>query len=300
MLQSAITISMLLAVFPAIAQELEPRTYAVNPVGLNFLIAGYAYTDGSVSFDPAVPLTNAKLQNNSTVIAYARTLDVLGRSAKVDAILPYNWVSGTADYLGTPRARETSGPADPRFRFAINLIGGRAMSMADYARGSHDFALGASLQVSAPWGQYEADKLVNIGTNRWSYKPEVGLSQSWQSWVFELAAGATYFTANNDFMGGGRLSQDPLYSVQGHVIRTLPRGMWAAISGTYYTGGRTTTNGVTGNNLQTNTRTALTFAVPLDRKNSLKFTAGTGMYSRTGSDFDAIGIAWQHRWGAGL
>jgi hypothetical protein len=40
------------------AQTLEPRSFSNAPVGMNFAIAGYGYSSGSVAFDPAVPLTD--------------------------------------------------------------------------------------------------------------------------------------------------------------------------------------------------------------------------------------------------
>jgi hypothetical protein len=40
----------------AAAQDLEPRSYVNTPVGMNFLVAGYAYTTGGVALDASVPL----------------------------------------------------------------------------------------------------------------------------------------------------------------------------------------------------------------------------------------------------
>ena len=48
-----------------------------------------------------------------------------------------------------------------------------------------DLIVGASLQVSAPFGQYDNDRLVNIGTNRWSFKPESGISKALCQWTLE-------------------------------------------------------------------------------------------------------------------
>jgi hypothetical protein len=74
-------------------------------------------------------------------------------------------------------------------------------------------------------------------------------------------------------------------------------GVWAGVDGTYYTGGRTTTDGVKDNDFQRNSRPGFTFALPVNRHHSVKLYASTGVSSRTGSDFDAVGIAWQYRWG---
>ena len=284
----------------ASAQDLEPRAYANTPTGLNFLIAGYGYVTGGVATDPALPLQNANLQVQSTLLAYARSLDVWGRSGKVDVVVPYAWLSGSADVASQPREREVSGFGDPRFRFSVNFYGAPALSLQEFAGYKQDLILGASLQVSAPLGQYDADKLVNIGTNRWSIKPELGLSKAFGPLTLELAAGVSLYTVNHDFFGGQTRAQDPIYSLQGHVLYHFRSGIWAALDITYYTGGRTTIDVVYGNYLQKNFRLGATFALPVNRHNSVKLYASTGVSTRTGSDFDVVGIAWQYRWGGGL
>ena len=289
-----------LAASAAYGQDLEPRAYANTPTGLNFLIAGYGYLTGGVATDPSLPLQNANLQVHSTILAYARSLDVWGKSGKVDVVVPYAWLSGSADVAGQPRAREVSGFGDPRFRFSVNFYGAPALSLQEFAGYRQDLILGASLQVSAPLGQYDSDKLVNIGTNRWSIKPELGLSKAFGPLTLELAAGVSIYTDNHDFFGGQTRAQDPIYSLQGHVLYHFRSGIWAALDMTYYTGGRTTIDGVEGNDLQKNVRLGATVALPVNRHHSVKLYASTGVSTRTGSDFDAVGIAWQYRWGGGL
>ena len=69
--------------------------------------------------------------------------------------------------------------------------------------------------------------LVNIGTNRWSFKPEVGISKAIGPRTLEFEAAVTLYTDNDDFFGGHTLSQDPLYSMQGHLIYVSHSGIWA-------------------------------------------------------------------------
>ena len=282
------------------AQDLEPRAYANAPVGLNFLIVGYGYSEGGVATDPSVPLEDANVQLHGAVVAYARSLNVGGKSGKFDVILPYAWVSGTAKVAGQPRKREVSGFGDPRFRFSLNLYGAPALTLSEFADYKQNLIVGASLQVSAPLGQYDSSKLVNIGTNRWSIKPELGASKSFGPLILDLAAGVAFYTDNDDFFGGHTREQDPLYSLQGHLIYNFGRGVWGAVDGTYYTGGRTTIDGAEGDDLQRNSRVGITLSLPVNRYNSIKLYASTGVSTRTGSDFDALGIAWQYRWGGGL
>ena len=282
------------------AQSIEPRAYSNAPVGVNFLIAGYAYTQGGIATDGALPVTDPKLRTSSAVVAYARVLDLWGMSGKFDAIVPYTWLSGTATYLGGTIEREAVGLADPYLRLAINFYGAPALSPAEFKSYEQDLIIGASLQVTAPAGQYDATKLVNIGTNRWSFRPELGISKTVRQWTFEFKASATLFTDNDEFFNGNARSQDPLYNFGGHVIYNFPSGIWGSLDATYFTGGRTTVNGVLKEDLQQNWRLGGTLAFPVDRSNSIKLYASSGVSARTGNSYDLFGIAWQYRWGGGF
>src|SRR4051794_34477491 len=70
-------------------QELEPRTYAAAPVGTNILVVGYGRSFGDLTFDPALPITDAKATINSGFLGYVRTIDFFGRSASVGLVTPY-------------------------------------------------------------------------------------------------------------------------------------------------------------------------------------------------------------------
>ena len=281
------------------AQEAEPRSYSNTPVRLNFLIAGYLYTQGKIAFDPELSIADAKFHSHTGALAYVRTLDVFGKSAKFDVILPYSSFSANALVGGQPREREMSGLGDPRFRFSINLFGAPALSAKEFANYKQDLIVGVSLQVSAPLGQYDNSKLLNLGNNRWSFRPELGISKAWGPWTAEFAPSVFYFTDNTDFFNGRTFAQAPIYFVRGHIVYNFESGAWVSLDGSYITGGRTTVNGVRGDNEQTNTRAGLTLALPVDRQNSIKFNASTGISTRTGSEFSAFGVAWQYRWGAG-
>ena len=283
-----------------IAQSLEPRAYSNTPVGMNFLMLGYAYQEGDVALDPSVPIKNAHAEIHSTLLAYIRSLDMWGKSGKVDLIVPYAWLSGTGEVGGEERSRRISGLADPSVRFSVNLYGAPALSFEEFKNYRQDTILGVSLLATAPLGQYDSSKLVNIGTNRWSFKPEVGISQALGRWTLEGMAAVTFFTENHDFYGGKTREQAPIYSLQGHLIYHFPRGIWAALGATFYTGGRTTINGVEGDDLERNWRAGATLALPVTLQHSVKLYGGTGVYTRAGGNFNLIGVAWQYRWGGGL
>jgi Putative MetA-pathway of phenol degradation len=281
------------------AQALEPRSYANTPVGINFLLLGYGYTEGDVGFDASLPVTDAKVHVHGGLLAYARSLDVWGLSGKVLAVLPFAEASGSAKVVGQERDRQVFGLADPLLRISVNFFGAPALSMEEFPTYRQDIIVGASLQVTAPLGQYDSTKLLNVGTNRWSFKPELGVSKAWGPVILELIPAITFFTKNDDFFGGKTLEQDPIYSVQGHLIYQISPAFWAALNATYYAGGRTTIDGEKGPE-PGNVRLGLTAALSLSRHQSIKLYGSTGVYRRTENDFWAVGIAWQYRWGGGL
>ena len=282
------------------AQEIEPRAFSNAPLGMNFVIAGYAYTQGAVPFDASLPVKNAQLKTSNAVLAYARVFDVWGQSGKFDAIVPYTGLSGTAEVAGQPFERNVTGFADPRFRLSVNLYGAPALTLREFRNYEQDLIIGASLQVSMPASQYDSSRVVNIGTNRWSFRPEVGISKAVGPWTLEFQAAATLFTDNRDFYGGHTRSQDPIYSLQGHVIYGFRSGVWASLDATTFAGGRTTLNGVRGDDRQQNWRVGGTLAFPVDVRRSIKIYASSGVSARTDNNYDLIGIAWQYRWGGGL
>jgi hypothetical protein len=206
------------------AQNLEPRAYANTPIGVNFALLGYAYSEGGVTTDPSIPLTNADLHVHQAFVGFARALDLWGLSGKFAAALPYAWLSGTADFMGQPRERDVSGFGDPRLQLSVNVYGAPALSLKEFEDYKQDVIIGASLQVAVPVGQYDSDKAVNIGTHRWAVKPEVGVSKAWGPLIVELMAGVTFYTDNGAFLGNHTRAQDPLYSLQAHVIYSLPFG----------------------------------------------------------------------------
>ena len=256
---------------PLNAQDLEPRAYTNIPVGLNFLIAGYAYATGSVLFDPAVPLHNANINTHGSIMAYARSIKIGKMSGKVDMILPYAWLSGSADFQGQRVSRQVSGFGDTRIRVAVNLLGAPATYMSEFKNYQQKWIIGASLQIYLPMSQYDPDRLVNIGTNRFAIKPELGISRKYGRLILELAGGASFYTANNNFYQNKTRSQAPITYLQGHIVQTFKNGIWFALDGTYYWGGQTFIDGIKGNDLQKNTRLGVTLAIPINVKNSIKF-----------------------------
>jgi hypothetical protein len=275
------------------AQQIEPRAYSNIPTGLNFLAAFYAYADGDIEFDASGPIQDADLKMHTTGLAYVRSFGLLGRSASVGVVLPYAWMSGRATFRGEEREREVSGLADPKLRLAVNLYGAPAMTREEFPEYKQDLIVGVSLLVSAPLGQYDDNKLLNVGAHRWSFKPEVGVSKAWGPLILELAFGVTFFTTNDDFLVNRTLEREPMYALQAHLIYNLPWGIWASLNAVGYRGGRVSVDGVRSETFQENVRVGVTLSFPVTRRSSVKINGSTGAYARFGGSFTTAAIAWQ-------
>ncbi len=195
-----------------------------------------------MSTDPSLPLDDAHLKIDTGVVAYVRGMNLWGNSGKFDVIVPYSHLSGTALVAGQPRERDISGLGDPRFRLSVNFYGAPALTLPEYPAYKPDLVVGASVQVTPPWGQYDPSRAVNLGTNRWSIKPDIGFSKAFAPFTIDLTAGVTLFTRNDDYFGGQSLDQAPIYSTQANLSYDFGRGIWASFGATFYRGGRTTVN----------------------------------------------------------
>jgi hypothetical protein len=170
------------------------------------------------------------------------------------------------------------------------------MTPREFANYRPTTVIGVSLTVVAPYGHYDDTKVINIGSNRWSFKPELGFSRTRGPWTGEADAGAWFFTDNTDFAGGKVRSQDPIGALQLHLMYTFRPLLWLAVDGTYYTGGRTTINSQQNIDLQKNSRLGVTLALPVSRWQSIKIAYSRGARTTIGGNFETIGLSYQYAW----
>jgi hypothetical protein len=287
----------MLAVSRADAQDMEPRAYASSPTGANFLVLGYGRIAGDVLFDATLPLTDVRAELNAGILGLARTFSIGGRLALLSAALPYSW--GTVEGRVFEQAREVrrSGLVDPRFKLSVNLIGPAAMPAAQFVRAPRRTVIGASLTTIVPLGQYDPHKLINLGTNRWAFKPEVGVSHPAGRWDLDAYAGVWLFTENDAFFPeAATRRQDPIVAIQGHASYTFRPRAWAAVDATWYGGGQATVDEGPPSSRLSNTRLGATLAWPIGRSQSVKAAYSAGATTRVGSDFRTFAIVWQFFW----
>jgi hypothetical protein len=278
------------------AQELVPAAYTPAPYGINFLSLAVVTNDGGIAFDPSVPVDDVTARITASTIGYARTLGVAGRSANIGVILPY--VVGHLEglYLGELASADRSGLGDLGIRFAVNLLGAPAMSPKEFATYRPRTLIGVSLAVLCPTGQYDSSKLVNIGANRWAFKPEIGLVHVVRRWAIDAYLGGWFFTDNSEFLEGQTRVQDPMISTQFHVRYLFRPGLWGALDGNFWRGGQTTVDGVVNDDKQHNSRVGATISIALGTNHSLRLAASRGAITRIGGDFDSIGISYGYSW----
>ncbi|BCS32292.1 hypothetical protein TBR22_A15020 [Luteitalea sp. TBR-22] len=289
--------SFLLAAGAATAQDLEPKAYAASPTDAGFVVVAVSRLAGGLVFDPTVPLTDVKATFGIGTIAGGYTFGLLGKLALVTAAVPI--ASGELTGFLNDDARSTyrNGLADARFKLSVNLRGNDAMRASAFAKAPRRTIVGTSLTVAAPTGEYDGAKLINIGTNRWAVKPELGVAVPAGRWDVDAYAGVWLFTANGDFFPGGqRRTQEPVLAVQAHVGYTFRPRLWLAVDTTWYGGGQARVEGGAPGTGLNNSRLGATLSLPVGRSQSLKVAYSSGVSVRTGTDFDTLSVGWQKLW----
>jgi hypothetical protein len=282
----------------AAGQALEPRRWSHLPVGVNFVGVGYVYSAADILLDPALELEDVSADMHTTLLSYVRALDVWGKSGRVDIVVPYTVGRWEGILEGSPASTRRSGFNDPRVRFAVNLLGSPAQSMAEFKQYKVDTIVGAALEVTVPIGEYSQDKLINLGGNRWVFRPQLGIVHNRNKWTAELTTSAWLYADNDEFFGGTTRKQDPLYAVQGHLIYTFRPGLWTSLSAAYGGGARSTIDGVEKDDQIGKSIMALSLGIPINPRNGIKLAYLHSETTKdTGDDYDRFLLAYSMMWG---
>ena len=290
------TLAVLLVPSGAPAQELEPGAYWPIARGINIITAVNSFNWGDIAFEPAVPIDDASARINTTVVAFTRAFNLAGRSANAGLSLPI--VGGRLEgiYLGAPAEARRFGLGDPRLRLAMNLYGAPTMTPAEFASYVQKTIVGVSVTVAPPLGQYDSTKVINLGTHRWSIKPEVGLSHTVGRWVVEMMAGVWVFTDNTEFRETHTRTQARIIATQAHLTYKFNRTTWLAGDANFYTGGRTAIDGELNLDLQRNSRVGATFSTAIARGQAIRMSVSRGAYTTIGADFNSVAVSYSYAW----
>lgn len=293
------------AVSPVSGQDLSPRAYVITPVRSNAVNLGYIFNDGELLFEGTVPIVEATGRLSIPSLSLYRSLSLFGRSANVAATLPY----GVGTFKGTvfdqEIVAERSGLGDSVFRFSVNLAGAPAMKMSEIRQWRQKHLVGASLKLVAPTGQYDSTKLIDLGGNRWAFKPELGYSLRFGgNWIVDAYAAVWLFTRNPEFFSRNQYvpgtqdqTQDPIYAFETHLSYDVRPRFWVSLDGNFWYGGRTSLNGVENpRTLQKASRIGITASFPITRRQAIKVGLADGAYVRFGGDYRIASVSWQYSW----
>lgn len=288
----------LLTLGPALAaaQELSPRAYWPSPVGTRVLITGYANASGDVLLDPTIPIYGVDSRINTAFFGYFESFGLWGRTANVVVEVPYTW-GATRGLLGeTPARADFAGFNDLSATLSVNLLGAPAMTVEDFQamRADPRPLVGASIKVVPPTGYYERDRFINVGSNRWATRLQLGaILPLHRSWLLELDAGAWLFGDDRDYPGGRR-EQDPIYAFEMHLVHRFRPGLWASLDANWFTGGEQTIGGEEREDLQQNVRLGGTLVIPFLQRHAVKLGFSTAARTRFGSDSEQVLVTYQY------
>jgi hypothetical protein len=267
-----------------VAQDLEPRRWTHLPTGTDILGAAYAFTTGDIAFDPVLLIADATVELHTLLLSYTRYFPLAGRTGRIDLLVPIQ--SGRWDGLvdGVPTSVSRTGLADPILRLSTLLIGGLSTSV------------GAALDIRFPLGEYEQDKLINLGQNRFAIAPQIGVLHTRGEWSFELTASSFFYTDNAEFFGSNDLAQDPLPVLQTHVVRTFGQSFWLSLGVAYGWGGESTVDDVPKDDEKSNLLFGPSFGIRIDASQSLRFSyVRTDALTDIGTDSHNLVAGWNFR-----
>ena len=286
----------------AFAQELAPRAYFIAPTHSNAVTFTWSFYDGGVELNGIVPISNATGIYNVPVLSYYHSFGFFGRSANITGSVPYAFGNFTGTEEGAELSAYRSGLLDSSARLSVNLYGGPAMPVQSFVKWKQKMIVGASLKIVAPTGQYGPTKLVNWGSNRWAFKPELGLSRRFRHWVLDGYGGVWLYTTNPQFGVGVPKplpqTEAPIGTFEGHLSYDFKKlGLWASLDGNFWWGGTTALAGQSNSaTTQRSSRLGGTVSVPVSKHQSIKIAYSNGTYIRFGGNYNNLQVAWQYSW----
>ena len=279
------------------AQDLEPGYMSAVPIGSNIAIVSAGFSEGNILLDKTLPIEGLEAKMFNVVLAYFRSFKLFNRLAKIDVVFPYANADFTGLLEGERESRNRYGLGDPMFRFSMILIGVKPMKPQEFFKQEQQkFKLGVSMRVKAPLGQYNSEKLINLGANRWVLKSGIGASYTIKrKLVFEAQLNGIFFGDNDNFFGGNTTEQESMLEGQFHATYIFKPGIWFAASIGSVKGGQIKINGEE-TTIENNDRFGLTFAYKLKKQHSLKAAYTNAFITRSGNDFDTYMIGYQFLW----
>jgi hypothetical protein len=282
------------------AQFTEAHNYDNTPVGLNQIELAYGYARSDASIDTSLIVEGARFSLNQGTVSYLRTFGVLQHLAWVEASVPVAGLGGSIN--GTNIHGSATGAGDSSYTVSALLKGGPALNVAQFADYKPTTIIGMSLTISAPTGQYDPNRLLNLGSDRWSFKPEIALSQPFgreQKWQCDLYAKTYFFTDNTSYRGTQILRQDPLPAFEGHLSYSFLNNLWASVDGFYSFRGDTQVNGVSQDSTQKNFILGSEVSMSVTAQHTLAVQFGKALVHENGPAYTGFVVKYSYTWGKG-
>ncbi len=295
-IRAGLTILLIFFSRALIAQDLDPWVYNNLPLKMNSAAVSYALVDGNVIGDPASPIQNFNTTTHKIVAGYLRTIDFFGKLGRIQLIVPFSFMSGTAKINGLDTAGTRTGFDDMRLRIGLNIFGSPPLEPKNFGTYRQEAIIGASIVIVIPLGQYYPERVVNLGSNRWGFKPEVGLSIRVGQFFCELYGGVKFTTANYVYLGSKALKQSPLYSIQTHLSHTFSNNMRIALSGTYVNGGQTSINDNKLNDYIRHFRGGVSFGVSIKQTNLITLQLNSTISTNASLDYRSLVLSYSYTW----
>jgi hypothetical protein len=281
----------------ACAQFTDPRNYDNTPIGINQLELSYAYVHANASIDTSLVVTGANIDLNQGTIDYTRYFGLLHRLMWLEAAVPVAGLGGSVS--GTTIKGSTTGAGDSSYQVAMLFKGGPALTVAEFQNYRPTTTLGGSLTVTAPTGLYNSKKILNLGSDRWSFKPEIAFSHPFgadQKWEFDAYVNASIYTENTSYHGRQILRQEALPGLEGHISYAFNERIWASLDTRYSFSGATLVDGVSQNNAQQNFVLGNELNISLNPQNSLTFEFAKAIVHQNGPTATGFTIKYDYTW----
>jgi hypothetical protein len=280
------------------AQFTDPHTYDNTPVGTNQIELAYAYARANASIDTSLIVAGARFNLNQGTITYTRYFGFVHHLVWVEASVPLAGLNGSVS--GTNIHGSAAGTGDSSYAVSALLKGGPALSVAQFADYKPITTVGVSLTITAPTGEYNPNKLLNLGSDRWSFKPEIALSHPFgteKRWECDAYANASFFTDNRSYHGVEILRQQPLPGIEGHISYSFTNNLWASLDTRYSSRGVTLVNGLNQNNTQQNFLLGSEVNVSLNARSSLIFQFAKAVIHQNGPAETGFAVKYDFVWG---
>jgi hypothetical protein len=282
------------------AQFTDPRTYGNTPVGVNQLKLAYTYARTDASIDTSLIVAGAEFNLHQGTLEYSRYFSFFHRVAWVKASVPLAGLNGSVS--GTNIRGSTTGTGDSSYELAMLVKGGPAISVTQFENYRQTTSVGVSIIISPPTGQYNANKVLNLGSNRWSFMPEIGISHPFgpkQKWVVDAYANAYFYNDNTSFHGVEILRQQALPGLEGHISYSCTPNLWVSLDTRYSFRGDTIVNGTDQNDAQQNFTLGSELNVSINPRNLLVFKFAKALVHQNGTAFTGFSLEYIYTWGKG-